>query len=210
MSLLAPLLDGVGPVESVLQTCRLEGFGGELYGREEVCEALRYAALDSKAAESVVHPEFEALIGDDWAVCGDVFQGRLGRVWVLSGGAPTLPPRPRVDTPSEPDLAQARWSARFDPDDHPGMPAAAAAALAVALTQWPDSGLRRLRPLVIRASHLGGETLALVRIEGEEPVDVRRPLGCYGLLRLDGSAILHRLDTTGLEADRRRVWRPRL
>jgi hypothetical protein len=149
-----------------LQTCRLEGGGLDLYGREDVGEILADFALD----EAEVWLETDRVRiqvmphGIVWLECSD---HGVSRAWVVREGGVRTGLLPRIDIPADPDLAQANGELRFDAADHPGLTRDGAAMIAGHAGTWPDLAMQRVRPLVLRATSDAARTAALVMIEGE-------------------------------------------
>ena len=208
MTVLASLLSGEGP--PVLQTCRFEGFGGELYGRAAICD--RLAELRSLVSTPLLDLETARMgvwMSADHALVGDLVHGMVQRLWLLSDQVYLSLP-PTIDIPTDPDLMQARWGTRFDPRDHPELNVGDADRLLNAVDTWPGLELGRVRPVVMRAASAGSVLFALLRMEGEATDSLPIPIACTGLIAAEGDRIEHRLDGAGLAQARLRPWTPRL
>lgn len=206
MTVLGRLLAGEGP--PVLQTCRFEGSGGQLYGREAIGDHLRALPLgpvwlDRETARLGVWAD------QDHALVADLIDGHIQRLWLI-GPTATLSPPPAVDLPLDPDLAQARPAIRFDPSDHPELAAGDADRLGLALADRAAWGLAAPRPLVLRAASLGPTIAALVRLEGEAPEGPPRPIGFNALILIGPDGPERRLDLAGQAQAVARSWSPRL
>lgn len=208
MTVLGGLLSGEGP--PVLQTCRFEGFGGELYGRAAISH--RLADLQSLVSSPLLDVETARMgvwMDAEHAVVGDLVHGKVQRLWLLSDRVGLSLP-PTIDIPSDPDMMQARWETRFEPRDHPELNTADAARLLNAVDTWPGLELGRARPVVMRAASAGSVLVALLRMEGELADGLPVPIACNGLIVADGNGIERRLDGAGLAQARLRSWNPRL
>ena len=208
MTVLGRLLSGEGP--PVLQTCRFEGSGGELYGQAAISDRLEeLRSLVSIPLLDVETARMGVWMNADHAVVGDLVHGMVQRLWLLSDRVNLSLP-PTIDIPTDPDLMQARWGARFDPRDHPELNTADADRLLNAVDTWPGLELGRARPVVMRAASVGSVLFALLRMEGEVADGLPVPIACNGLIVADGDRIEHRLDGAGLAQARLRPWTPRL
>jgi len=208
MTILAGLLTGVG--SPVLQTCRFEGLGGELYGREAIGD--RLSALNSGLTAALIDSETARLgvwMDADHGLIADLVEGHVQRLW-LFGDTVSLSPTPVIDIPIDTDLAQARWDVRFEPRDHPELDVSDQNRLLEAVGEWPGVELTRSRPLVLRAASVGTLAIALVRLEGEVPGASPVPTAFNGLVVLDGGSSTYRTDGAGRTTSRLRRWKPSL
>lgn len=190
-----------------LHTARLEWGGGEFYGREAVEDGL--GALEGFSPIFAIYAErFWVELDAGSALCADVWDGRLARVWRL--GREPHDKRPQLlDIPSDPRLDQAGAALRFAPEDHPDLQAADVARLAEAVSDWRDAGLPiRIAPLVLRAASGEAGCAALIRLEGERPGETPTPLACWAVAHAAQDAVSRILDTAGLEAAIERTWSP--
>lgn len=202
MTVLGHLLAGHGP--AVLQTCRLEGLGGALYGREEITDALAALAVGVSRLD-LETPRSGFWMDETIAVFADLIDGHVQRLWVMSDRT-VLTSAPAIDVPSDPDLRQAVRGVRFDPSDHHGLEPRHAAQIGEAAMAWSIEGMGRVRPLVLRAASMGDIGLALLRLEAE---DCDRPgirLGLNSVLIVNGETVDHRLDEAGRRHALNRVW----
>ncbi|WP_425992816.1 hypothetical protein [Brevundimonas sp. TWP2-3-2] len=208
MTVLGTLLHGEGP--PVLQTCRFEGRGGQVYGREAIGGLL--AALRPSLAVADLDIETDRLglwMDADHAVVADIGRGLVQRLWIL-GEQETLDPPSVLNIPIDPDLNQAGGSARFEPADHPDLRPEHRNDLATAVGDWPGLDLARFRPVVLRAASMGGRVVGLTRLEGEATKGRPVPIAFNGLVVVDEAATLYRTDGAGRAAGQRRGWTPRL
>jgi hypothetical protein len=203
MTALGRLLAGEGP--PVLQTCRLEGLGGETYGRELVGDALKGARFGAWTLD-VETGHMGVWMDDDTAVVADLAEGGVGRIWLLGRTAALVPP-PVLDLPVDPDMAQTRHGVRFDPQDHPKLNAAHVERLVAASEDWPDSGVVAPRPVILRAASFGEVAVALIRLEARGPSS---PVAFNALLVVRPTGVERRLDEAGRTAALARPWTPRL
>jgi hypothetical protein len=191
----------------VLQTCRLEGAGLDLYGREDVAVVLADFALDE--AEVWLETDRTRLLvtqsGMVWLECSD---HGVSRAWIVREDGIEVSLRPRIDIPADPDLAQANAGLRFDAADHPGLTENGAAMIAGHAGRWPDLAMQRVRPLVLRATSDAARTAALVMIEGEVG-QLQIPRQCWAILLVDGATVIRKHDQAGLDHDAHRLWTPR-
>lgn len=191
----------------VLQTCRLEGAGLNLYGREDVAGVLADFALDE--AEVWLETDRARVLvmqsGMVWLECSD---HGVSRAWTVREGGIEVGPRPRIDIPADPDMAQANGGLRFDAADHPGLTEDGAAMIVGHAGRWPDLAMQRVRPLVLRATSDAARTAALVMIEGEVG-RLQIPRKCWAILLIDRETVIRKHDLAGLDQDARRLWTPR-
>lgn len=105
---LAALAAGERPAgEALLHSCRLEGWGTQLYGEEAVLDAFQSAPAAPTDWDRIEDEAGVALFGDEIALFADTVEGRLQRAWRLGPG-PCLPEERGIFVPFDPDLAQAR------------------------------------------------------------------------------------------------------
>lgn len=207
MTVLGALLAGTGG--PVLQTCRFEGMGGSLYGRQAVARAL--AGLRpglGPASIDVETPRLGVWMDADHAVAADLVEGRVQRLWVLCADL-TLPETPAIHMPADRDLAQAGAGTRFEGGDHPDLAEGDRDRIAAAVDAWPALALVGPRPLVLRAASFGSTTAALVRLEGDRPGPEPLPAAVNGLVVLGEGAAVYRHDRAQETRDRTRAWTPR-
>lgn len=204
MTVLGTLLAGDGP--PVLQTCRLEGLGGAVYGREAVAAALASLPSDS-AAFDLETTRAGLWVGDDVAIFADLIDGHVQRLWVLSDQA-ALTPAGAIDVPSDPDLTQAGGDVRFEPLDHVELRSDHAARIVDLAATWSIEGLARIRPVVLRAASVGDLAFALVRLEAESTDRPATPVGFNALLLIDGQTVHRRSDEAGRDQITAQGWTP--
>ena len=165
LEILAVLARGVQPASGVLHNCRFEGFGSETYGIEAIVARFRRAPFDILAAADVVEtPRGIAVFDGDRAIFADVFDGGIGRLWLLGPDGGDAP-EPGLAVPFDPDLDQAGGDVFLATGDHPDLAPDAAqrvAALGRAIVRDVD-GLRT-RAFAIRAfgTAAGGAALFTV------------------------------------------------
>jgi hypothetical protein len=193
---------------AVLQTCRLEGAGLDLYGREDVATALTALNLD-KAEVWLDTGRTQIAVADECIIWLESSASGIARVWVAGHSGIEADPMAAIDIPASPDLAQAAPVLQFEPSDHPELGGQAMPAIADACRHWPGLSMRRIRSLVIRATAQDERWAALVLVQGEVG-RLQVPRQCWGIALSDGQTILRRHDETGLAANARRLWRPRL
>jgi len=206
MTVLGRLLSGEGP--PVLQTCRFEGLGGLLYGREAIGEALE--ALDPGAAVlDVETARLGVWLDGSHAVVADLAGGLVQRLWLL-GETVVLSPPPAVDLPADPDLAQAHRGVRFDPVDHPELQPGDVDRLFSSAADWPSCEVTAPRPVVLRAASFGPVAVALLRLEGEADEGPARRIAFNALIVAGADGGERRLDTAERAQALARPWTPRL
>jgi hypothetical protein len=208
MTVLGQLLAGEGP--PVLQTCRFEGLGGSLYGREAIAE--RLAALRSGFTPALVDletPRLGVWIDGEHAIVADLVHGQVQRLWLL-GEAVGLVPLPAVHIPLDADLAQATRAVRFEGCDHPDLDEGDASRLSRAVGAWPNPPPARPRPIVLRAASIGSTVFGLVRLEGELPDGPPLCVGCNGLVWVQGETVSYRQDGAEPAQAWGLGWSPRL
>jgi hypothetical protein len=190
-----------------LQTCRLEGAGFDLYGREDVAGVLADFALD-QAEVWLETDRARILVIQSGMVWLEYSDHGVSRAWIVREGGIEVGPRPRIDIPADPDMAQANGGLRFDAADHPGLTGDGAAMIAGHAGRWPDLAMQRVRPLVLRAMSDAARTAALVMIEGEVG-RLQIPRQCWAILLIEGETVIRKHDQAGLDQDARRLWTPR-
>lgn len=162
---------------SVLQTCRTEVLGQEVYGREATRALLRRAPIHWTSDPVIARARsFSLIIGETptgiGAVAFDLNCDWISRIWGLS--AAFIPaPVPRVDAPGDLDLHQTAQRIRISPsslqDLRPEDYAPLETVLATLLDEPPASwaAWRRTRLTVVRAASTPVGSIALARLTGE-------------------------------------------
>ena len=170
---LAALARGEMPATGVLHNCRFENLGSETYGIEAIVVRLRPAAFAITPGATIVQtPRHVAVFDGDRAIFADIFDGGIGRLWLLGPGAgneteagPETGPEASIAVPFDPDLDQSGGDVFLAAGDNPALAPDAVprvAALGHAITCAAD-GLRT-RAFVIRAfgTAAGGAALFAV------------------------------------------------
>ena len=206
MTVLSRLLRGEGP--PVLQSCRFEGLGGQLYGRRAVTDALKTVPF-GPASLDLESGRLGIWLDDDQAVVADLASGGVQRIWLL-GRRLALCLQPSVNIPVDPDLTQAFGAVRFDPGDHPELAHCDAARLISAVADWPSVGLVAPRPVILRAVSFPHSAAALVRLEGETGHPAYRPVALNALIVVGPGGVERRMDEAGRTTALAQPWAPRL
>lgn len=178
-SLLALASGGPIPSELLLQNCRAQAFGTQLYGTEEILQAFAEQPVPS-AMKWIAGGRHALLLSDHHALFFDVAGDHVSRLWRLGADAPAAR-EPSIDVPFDPDLSQAPGAAAFRPADHPGLSAGhrdRVAGLATELAaEWRSPGgsrPARVRPYCLRAFSSGDQCCALFAVHVLEGGNMRR------------------------------------
>lgn len=201
--------------DALLQSVRLEAGGGVAFGEEAVLAHFQRhpAALDD--ADWVEAPHAFAMFAGEEAVVGDLYDGRIGRLWRI--GAAGEPAEPGVSVAFDPDLAQARRDVFARAEDHPDLDAEGFAALLeagrglVAETVPGEASPFRARAWLVRGVAGPGAVAGLFALHllGNEPE--RRSAGfTYAAVLIDAAGVRSVRDAAGEAHRRSAAWRPRL
>jgi hypothetical protein len=220
MSALANLIAlaaGERPRGGLTQACRLEAFGAEHHGEEQIVSVFRAAPFVVADSARIVQAEGHlAILEKDKALVADVAGDVVVRVWRLDAGAPRAREQ-SVSVPFDPDLNQARGDLNWCASDHPAADpvilerlAEAGVALARAAEGSADEPYR-IRTFLIRAFSEGEEGVGLFavhRVSG----GVRIQGWSYALVHLATSAPGFTLvrDRSGEAAAAQTPWRVHL
>jgi len=170
--------------DGLLSACRFACMGGEVIGEESILQALAEMPMPvAPGATLVEDAKLAFLAGEGDALVADLYDGRVGRLWRVGGGASPAD-EPLVDVPFDPDMHQMPVGVLFEAEDFPGLAPegfAAAAELAAALLAHTAQGhgsadadtasarLARVRLYVLRVV-VAGDAVALLaavhRLEG--------------------------------------------
>lgn len=216
---LLALADGRLPA-TVLPACRLDGFGVEGFGREQIGALFaRFpGAGDTVAAAGATAAAVVGAGTDAWALFADLHDDNIVRIWRLGPAVELLPPPPpAVAVAADDDLHQSRRVVHFDPAGHPGLVPGGAAAVAAAaeaaasLDVGLDEPALRSRAFVRRAFSDGATHVALLGLSVLANGARRQPLA-FNMLALCADSAPPRLivDRAGLAAAQARPWAPHL
>lgn len=201
--------------EQVLHNCRLEGAGGEAYGRDPIAAVLAAAGFGEDVA-TVAAAHGAALFGAEGrALFADLHNGHITRLWLLApAGFDAIDRFERTDTPFDTDLDQRGGHLAFEPEDHPELNTADVARVREAALEWlrPSGphGLERLRPIVIRALSNDSSAAALIAVYGKRsdaPGMARFNVAIH--LPRDGEQVTV-VDEAGIRYELGRGWNPRM
>ena len=118
---LCTLASGLRPARGLLHNCRFEGFGVESYGIEAIVELIGKAPFKlSPDAFLVETSNHIAVFDGDRVVFADLFDGNIGRLWVL-GPDGFAGNEPLFAAPFDPDMDQAGGDVFFAAADHPDL-----------------------------------------------------------------------------------------
>ena len=172
--------------QALLGPCRTSAYGGEAFGGVMACEVfarqpsplspnVHLVATDAALAVFDVDAE-----GREQAVFADLFDGRLGRLWRLGGGATDGAAEPALFMASDPVMTQVRSDTAFLGSDHPeldndAVPALLELARLVAhLHREGGAEVVEARAFVVRAFNADDRAAALFFVEQALGPDVRR------------------------------------
>jgi hypothetical protein len=208
-----------------LHTCRLQAFGGEVFGHRTVLESLRQLPDDEIDVLQIVGNEANVAIfvatrdNDMVAYICDRYAGGIGRIWrVGADRGVRLDTQPQTSVPFDPVLTQLGTSLEFTASDHPGLEPQAAECLTQIVADQlagdaqlaPVTSSVRATAFVVRAwSHqgVGGALLAF----HELTVAPRRQSAFRFqaiMFRFRGTLALHSL--TAADPQRAPPWTPRV
>ena len=218
MSALANLISiaaGERPRGGLTQTCRLQAYGAEVYGEEQIVMAFRAVPFASKPSRQIVQtPDHLAIIETDRALVADISGEVITRIWRLDEGAP-LEREASVSLPFDPDLNQARGDLNWCASDHPHADAAVLELLAKAGAEMARSpgdtanGTHRTRTFLIRAFSEGQAGVGLFAVHRMSGDRVRVPGWSYALIHVAPDAAEPALvrDASGDLAAEQTPWR---
>lgn len=207
---LALLAQGRRPADDgLLGNCRLEWSGGEAYGEEAILESFRVAPLDLANGVLVSGDDVFAWVGADSALVGDLYDGRIGRLWRVGSGETPIP-EPAVAVAFDPDLSQQRGGLHIRREDHRALDAGSTSALVAAIGTAIEgealAGLHRARAFVVRALSADGASAALCSVHRLGGGAVRDSGFSYAVVLVSPDG------TSSTVHDHRRLteWTPRL
>ena len=207
-----------------LHTCRLQAFGGEVFGHRTVLETLRQLPDDEIDVLQIVGNEANVAIfmatrdNDIVAYICDRYAGGIGRIWrVGPDRGVALASQAQTSVPFDPALTQLGTSLEFAASDHPGLDPQAARCLREIVAEQLAGDARlaavtspvRATAFVVRAwSHqsTGAALLAL-----HDLTVARRRQSAFRfqavMFRFRGALALHSL--TASDPQRVSPWTPR-
>lgn len=211
---LITLAAGERPRGGLAQTCRLQAFGVELYGEEQIVSSFRASPFAPTSSARIVQGgDHLAIIEKDKALVADASGDVVTRVWRMDKGAP-LQSEPSVSVPFDPDLSQARGDLNWCASDHPhsdpgilGRLAEAGIELARA-TEGAENEPYRTRTFLIRAFSEGEEGVGLFAVHRMSGA-VRIPGWSHALVHISAGASGFSLvrDSSGDAAAAQTPWR---
>ena len=197
---LATLGQGIRPsADGLLGNCRLEWRGGEACGEEAILESFRMNRFDVAAGRMIADERgFAILDGNGGALFGDLYGGRIGRLWRVGPGEPP-PAEPAITVAFDPDLSQERGDVLFRAADHPHLSSDLAPALLAAARGLVEAershGFHRVRAFIVRAFSVDGAAAALAAVYRLGGQPVRTSGFSYAVLMIEsGGRILGALD----------------
>lgn len=196
--------------EGLLGNTRCAWGGGELIGEEAILAgfcAIPFSAVNATVA--VATPQSAALVTSDDALLADVFEGRIGRLWRVSGLLPEVDDK-AVDVAFDADLHQERGSICFRAEDHPDLTGDAAdrvlGAVRGHLEALRREGRLRARAFVVRAFGDRTGAAALLSIYSLTNDHTRRASFGYAIVGIGADGEVSMVG----ERARMREWTPRL
>lgn len=213
-----------GSTHHLLNTCRFEGFGGEVLGSNSVADEFRLRPFVVAPQPHVVaQPHTIAILDSDThgePVCffAETYKNQIGRLWRV-GPAPTRPLTsvPAVSVPFDPRMSQIAPRVAFNATDHPELAAAAATHIENVvdeLCELPDetgSGKSpRRTPFVIRAVSQDQMCALLLQMHELTTDPVRRSYFRLAAVffRFAGTQLIHSVNC--LDATAGSDWTPRI
>lgn len=195
----------------LLHNARLEAGGAVLFGEEMVLAHFRRHPLALEGARILASDTGFAVFGADDALVADLYDGHVGRMWRLGKDCGETV-EPAVSVAFDPDLTQARGDVFARAEDHPGVDAAALAALLDAARELiADPAPFRTRAWLVRALADGDAAAGLFAVHrlGDE-AGGRSAVLAYAAVLAEGGG--HRIvrDLAGEAAVRAAGWTPRL
>jgi hypothetical protein len=211
---LTALAAGERPNGGLTQACRLQAFGVEHHGEEQIVSNFRAAPFVPTGSAHIVQTENHlAIVETDRALVADVMGGVMNRIWRLDDGDPSVQEQ-SVSVPFDPDLNQARgdlaWSASDHPDADPKILARLAEAGVQLARQAQGFGVEpyRSRTFLIRAFSEGAAGVGLFAVH-RMTGPVRTPGWSHLLVHVAASAPGFSLvrDSSGDAAAAQTPWR---
>lgn len=151
------------PDPSLLQSCRLAGWGAERYGRKEIIAAFQTAPDDLTDGHALVSGNHAVLISADAALFADTYGANIARLWRVGAGS-ARPRTPALAVPFDPDLSQLRTSVFFAPADHPDLSTDHHARLRNQLDALSTGARSGGRLFVLRAFSAGADLATLLAV----------------------------------------------
>jgi hypothetical protein len=210
---------------NILHTCRLQAFGGEVFGHSAVLETLRQLPNDKIDVLQIVSNEANVAVftatrdNDIVAYICDRYAGGIGRIWRIGpdhGVVLTSPTQTSV--PFDPALTQLGTNWQLAATDHPGLEPQAAECLAqiVADQLVGDARVTTEKPpvrttaFVLRAWSQQGVGAALLALHDLTAAPQRQSAFRFQavMFRFRGALPLHSLIAT--DPQRTSPWIPRV
>jgi hypothetical protein len=201
---------GIRPLDDgLLGNARCAWGGTDLLSEEAVLAAFAARPINTDSEVLAVETaQCAALIGPNWALVADLYDGRIGRLWRVGEGA-EREAEPHVDVAFDPDMRQERGDLFFRPEDHPDLlPEAIEPLLAGArglVERGRMRGKLRVRAFAVRAFGDGSAGAALFSIFALGNETVRTAGFSYAVV---GAGAAGSYDVTDEQSPQ--DWTPRL
>ena len=157
-----------GTAPALLNNCKLEWAGCEIYGEEAIGESFRASPIAAAGDQLFLEsPHQAAWFVGEAALFADLYDGRIGRLWRIGPGTP--PPRePSVSVAFDPDLRQSRGGLYARAEDHPLLSSAHLTLVQAAGQDLIAPGVStaqfRARAFLLRAFSTGDHAAALYAV----------------------------------------------
>ncbi len=208
-----------------LHTCRLQAFGGEVFGHRTVLETLRQLPNDRIDILQIVSTEANVAVftatrdNDIVAYICDQYPGGIGRIWrVGADRGVSLESHAQTSVPFDPALTQLSTSLEFVASDHPGLDPQAAECLTQIVAEQLAGDSRqaavtapmRTTAFVVRAWSHHGIGAALLAMHDLTVAPHRQSAFRFQavMFRFRGALALHSL--TAADPQRASPWTPRV
>jgi hypothetical protein len=222
------LSGGFGGGSALLHSCRMDGAGVRVYGRESILDLFRAHHPSIEFIQVLQTERSAALFAQEprgpIALVGDLHRDHLVRLWYLAPTALPLEGLARVDVPFDSGFGQLTPAIAFDPPVHLELSPTHAVRVTTAISQLflPEGApqaipsrlanrVNRMRPHVLRAFSQGDSAVVLMM------VTAHRNDGNAGVVQFSVAVRLASdtpeeaavvVDEGGLEREIQRIWKP--